>query len=241
MLLNAVLYVSTTSAEPIYSQVLPANPTGAFSSDNVPDGQKVADNFVLNISEPVTIRSLRFIGGYGIKNPPPQTPPLDALPIDNFRVVFFADSGGAPGILLADGDFSVGVPIRRTPTGGPLLNGVETPLEYVVDLGTGISVGPSTIYWISILNNPGTNYSWAWARALGAFDQQTAGTFGNIEAAPWNVFTNGGMFFELSDRNVPEPSSIGILFAAICGMLPFFVRRRSSSCADLSKYPADFA
>ena len=124
----------------IYSQAVPTPPLGAYSSNDAgnPTDQKIADNFLFNSPGSVTLRSLRFIGGYGVRNPPPpSTPPLDALPDDDFRVVFFADSAAAPGSPLASGDFHVGTEVRRTPTGGPLLNALYTPLEYYVDLRCG--------------------------------------------------------------------------------------------------------
>jgi hypothetical protein len=220
-----VAVVRPIRAGVIYSQTTPSQPTGAYSSNDAgsPTNQKVADNFLLSGPGPVTIRSLRFIGGYGVRNPPPpSTPPLDALPDDDFGVVFFADSGGVPGVPLAGGDFQVGAAVRRTPTGGPLLNALLTPIEYSIDLGAGISLSPGSVYWVSIVDNPGNSYFWAWARAGGVFDQQVAATLGDVSIGPWNVSTSGGMFFELSDNNVPEPESFGILLAGTCGM--WFVR-----------------
>jgi hypothetical protein len=204
----------------IYSQVGPASPIGAYSSNdsgNATD-QKIADNFVVNTPGPTSVRLLRFIGGYGVRNPPPSTPPLNALPPDNFRVVFFADSAGAPGLPLVGGDFHVGAPVQRTPTGGPMLNGIVMPLEYFVDLGAGITMSPSTVYWMSIVNNPGANYSWAWANTAGAYDQRVAGTLGDILVGPWNVSSGGGMYFELSDSNIPEPTSFGVFLAGVFGI-----------------------
>jgi hypothetical protein len=143
----------------IYGQTTPTPPTGAYSSNDARSAtdQKIADNFLVNSSGPATVRSLRFIGGYGASSPPPSTPPLNALPTDNFRVVFFADAAGAPGTPLVGGDFQVGAPVLRTPTGGPLLNGIYTPLEYILDLGAGIALSPSSMYWVSIVNNSGSN------------------------------------------------------------------------------------
>src|SRR4051794_19084840 len=72
----------TVHASVVYSQVGPSAPLGAFSSNDTPDGQKIADNFVLDTGGSSTVRSVRFVGGYGVRNPPPQTPPLDELPTD---------------------------------------------------------------------------------------------------------------------------------------------------------------
>ena len=213
-----VSITEAAQATVIYSQTTPAQPTGAFAStdEGRPTDQKIADNFSFGGPNPITIRSLSFIGGYGVTNPPPQTPPLNALPPDDFHVVFFADSAGAPGTPLANGDFMV-VPSLRTPTGGPLLNGLETPIAFVLDLGTGVTLNPATIYWVSIVNNPGPSYSWAWARANGVLDQQVASTYGEISSGPWQItFNTGGMFFELSNNNVPEPDSV-----ALCAVAAF--------------------
>ena len=204
----------------IYSQTTPSPPLGASSSidQGSPTDPKIADNFLFNTPGSATIRSIRFIGGYGNRTPPPNTPPLNALPSDDFHVMFYADAAGAPGVPLAGGDFHVGPPVQRTPTGGPLLNGIVTPIEYFIDLGTGLNVSAGTPYWLSIVNNPGPNYGWAWARGAGVYDQQVAATLGDVSTGPWSVNTAGGMFFELSDNNVPEPISFGIFLAGACGM-----------------------
>lgn len=233
MVVSVAAFVNPANAEVIYSQVGPSAPIGAYSSNDAgnPTDQKIADNFLFSGSGPATIRSLRFIGGYGLTTPPPSMPPLDALPPDNFRVVFFVDSAGAPGAALAGGDFHVGAGVQRTPTGGPLLNGVYTPLEYFVDLGAGITLSPSTVYWMSIVNNPGTNYGWAWARTAGVLDQQTAATFGDIATDPWSIAGGGGMYFELRKTNVPEPNTLALWFllSAACGMYCLRVGRRSKT------------
>jgi hypothetical protein len=143
--------------------------------------------------------------------PPPITPPLDALPMDNFRAVFLNDAGGTPGILLLGGNFAVGTAARRVPTNGTLLNGNQFPIEYALDLAGGITLSPSTVYWISILDDPGPDFGWQWAHGEGVFDQQVAATEGDALLGPWNVNTVGGMLIELSDTNVPEPASSTIL------------------------------
>jgi hypothetical protein len=144
LLLGVCLCISTVApvyGAVIYSQTTPSQPTGAFSSNDAggPTDQKVADNFLFSGPGPVTIRSLRFIGGYGLRNPPPpSTPPLNGLPDDDFRVVFFADSAGAPGLPLPSADFHVGLAARRTPPGGPLLNGLyrnKRCQNYLIDTG----------------------------------------------------------------------------------------------------------
>ncbi len=224
--------VGQVRAGAIYSQLVPTPPLGAYSSIDTAIDQKVADNFVFNAAGSVTVRSLRFVGGYVTRNPPPSTPPLDTLPTDNFRVVLFTDAAGIPGLPIPDGDFHVGAPVLRTPTGGPLLNGVDTPLEYVLDLGPGITLSPTTVYWVSIVNYAGPNNGWVWARAAGVFDQQVAATMGDFSTGPWSVGTSGGMYFVLNDNNVPEPTSLGILLLTALGML--WARATRSSLAVMN-------
>jgi hypothetical protein len=196
-----------SSAAVIYSQTTPSQPVGAFTSTDRLGYPKVADNFLLNVAQPATVRSIRFIGGYTATMPPPITPPLDALPNDNFRVVLLNDAAGTPGIPLPGGDFAIGTAARRVPTNGTLLNGDQFPIEYTLDLASGIALSPNTVYWISILNDPGPQYGWQWAHGQGVFDQQVAATEGDVTAGAWNVNTVGGMFFALSDSSVPEPPS----------------------------------
>ena len=233
LLLLAFWYSSLNlQAGVIYSQVSPAEPVGAFSSVDIPIiGQKVADNFVLLGPGPITIRSVRFIGGYSLRNPPPLTPPLDALPNDGFRIAFLEDVAGSPGAPISGGNFSIGSAFVRTPTGGPLLNGVVTPLEFEVDLGVGIALDPDTEYWISLTNDPGPEHGWAWARANG-MSYQLASTFGNIETGPWAIGTSGSMWFELNDANVPEPGTWSLLLLAT--IAPLVLRNRSRSLSDES-------
>jgi len=200
---------------PIYSQTTLAEPIGAFSADVSLTGQKIADNFLLEGSGTSTVRSLRFLGGYGVNSTPPFTPPLNALPLDNFRIVFLEDAANSPGAPLAGGDFLVTSVFARTPTGGPLLNGIFNPIEFVIDLGSGITLNEGSAYWISIGNGPGPNHGWAWARAGGVFGPELASNFSDVTTGPWNVFSSGGMWFELNDHNIPEPSSQVVVVVVI--------------------------
>ena len=201
----------------VYSQASPAQPLASFASENSAGAQKIADGFSFLGSESLTIRSVRFIGGYGLTSPPPSTPSLGALPPDAFHVTFFEDLGGLPGQPLEDGTF-LGTAVVRAPTEGPMLNDVYAPIEYVVGLGEGVVVSPSTTYWLSISNVVGDDYFWTWARADGGIDNVVVGTFGEIEFGPWSVGSGGGMFFELDTRLVPEPSGQS-LCALVAGLL----------------------
>lgn len=221
-----------TQAAPIYGQVSPAQPIGAFTSTNRLDYPKAADSFLLSVSQPVTVRSISVIGGYTATMPPPITPPLDSLPNDDFRVVFLSDSGGSPGSPVAGGDFAIGAAAQRIPTGGLLLNGNQFPIRYTLDLGVGITLNPNAVYWISIANDPGPQFGWQWARASGIYDQYTAETENDVSAGPWNTFATGGMYFSLDDANVPEPACSTIvmmtLFALISIRAP--VHRQTLNC-----------
>jgi hypothetical protein len=205
---------ASSSAEVIYSQTTPAEPIGAFSSQNKTGSQKIADSFVLLGDDVVTIKSLRFIGGYGLTAPPPLTPALDALPLDTFRVTFMEDSGGDPGMPVTDGDFVLAKVVTRNPAGGPLLNGIYSPIEYGVNIGSGVTLMPSTPYWVSITNDAGEDYFWDWARGTGSLDDQVVSTFGSIESGPWQIGSSGGMWFELNDQNIPEPATCVLLGVA---------------------------
>lgn len=201
---------SAGNAAVIYSQAMPEEPGAAFSSLNLSGAQKIADNFILDDEGNNTIRSIRFIGA------PTNTD--NPFVINNFRITFFEDDDGVPGMLLAGGDFDVGDAIRKSPTGGRLFNGIpdglSVPVEYKIDLGPGVTLNPNTTYWMSITNDLGANRGWLWARANGVLDQTTAGTNGEFSVGEWNAFQNGGMLFELNDQNIPEPSTLLLALSA---------------------------
>src|SRR4051794_41856270 len=95
--------LSPVQAAVIYSQTTPSQPLGAFTSTDRPAYQKIADNFLLNGTGSATIRSLRFIGGFGKTQPPPQNPPPNPFPPHHPPLVFFFGLGGAPGLSLPGG------------------------------------------------------------------------------------------------------------------------------------------
>lgn len=209
LLVFTAVFLATSkcvNAAPIYSQVLPEEPSAAFGSNDSPISQKVADNFSLSGSNPITVRSLRFIGGSGLANPVP----------DEFRVIFLEDAGGTPGLPLSGSDFNIGSAFSRTPTGGQLLNGVTIPQEYIINLPDGITLSPNTTYWLSITNSLLPNNGWAWARAGGVFDQEIASTTGVVATGPWTKgASSGGLWFELNDQIIPEPSSFVLLLLSL--------------------------
>lgn len=201
---------------PVYSQTTPAVPTASFASnDSYSTNQRVADNFSLIGSDPLTIRSLRFIGTSG---------PISQRS-DDFRVVFLEDAAGIPGPPLTGGDFAIGSAFRRIPTGGELLNGVGVPIEYVINFPNAISLNPDTIYWISIVNDLLPTSGWSWARSNGGLDLTIASTTSDIITGPWTLgSSSGGMWFELNDQVIPEPSSfVLVLLAIAASVLPRFL------------------
>ncbi|QDS99454.1 hypothetical protein HG15A2_27770 [Adhaeretor mobilis] len=213
-----------SQAATVYSQTNPDEPRRSFSSGT---SQIVADNFVLTGSSQNVVRSLRFVGGYGLTMPPPLTPPLDSLPNDDFRVIFFEDAGGGPGVPVVNGDFSSPEVVVRTPRSGPLLNGIYNPIEYWLDLGEGIALSTSAVYWLSISNDAGDEHFWGWARGNYSYDANLASTFDSVESGPWQVGSGGGMWFELNNVNVPEPASHVLLSIALSTAL-LSHRRRSA-------------
>jgi hypothetical protein len=207
-----LLGVGSTQAATIYSQTLPSEPIAAFgSSETLAVSQKSADNFSFSAANDKLIRSLRFIGGAGLSEPV----------ADDFRVVFLEDAGGNPGAPLSGGELGIGPAFSRKPTGGQLLNGVITPFEYAINLPNAILLSPKVTYWVSISNSPLPSSGWAWARADGVLDQTTAATIGSIASGPWDTFTTGGMWFELNDHTIPEPSSQIILVLGLIAITVF--------------------
>ncbi len=208
-------HACSARAATIYSQTTPAEPAAAFSSNDLQDAQKVADSFVLSGMEPLTIRSLRFIGGYTVRNPPPSTPPFDSIPRDNFRIVFLEGENGIPEVIVPGADFLIDSAFQRRAIEGSVLNGFIRPIEYSVNLNEGLTLSPFREYWVTIMNDPGPDHSWQWARAVGVHDSITASTRGNVLTGPWDTFANGGMWFELNDHNIPEPYTLTFLLIGL--------------------------
>ncbi len=196
-----------TMAGVVYEQTSPAEPSGAFSSQDTTSGQAVADNFLLTGTKPVQVRSIRLIG-VGTGDPATQ-------PQDDFRILFFQRDGGTPGLSVPGGDFDGGLLTIRAPTGGMAINGSFEPIEYRIDLGSGVSLQPGTEYWVAVTNDPGVGFGWGWARAEGVFDSNTAGTADSFTSPSWTIFQNGGMWFELNDHNIPEPSTLTFLLIGL--------------------------
>ncbi len=201
------------TAATIYSQTQPGDPNASFASSNIVNDQKIADNFLVSGTGQYTIRSLRVIGTYGTIGNPPV--PLPDEPDDDFRIVFLDDDMGSPSMPVSGGDFSISSAVLRTPTGGQLLNATGRPIEFILDLGAGVTLDRGTEYWISVSNNPLPGSGWAWARANNVHDSQLASTTGDVATGSWTVGATSGMFFELSDENIPEPTSFILSLMAL--------------------------
>lgn len=194
--------------------------TGAATSGTTTASQKIASDFEFDGDEAEIIRSINLLGAYVLRpSQRPASPPIDALPTDDFRVLFFEDEGGLPGTVLAGGDFLVGSAAIRRPTDGALLNGLYTPIEFSLDLGDGIELNPSTRYWMSIVNDPDPDTFWVWGKARSSGDFRTAVTNDDVTNGPWSLSPNNAMFFELNTTNIPEPSTchVSVLLAAVAG------------------------
>lgn len=204
-------------AEIIFSQTsLEGGLRSAATSGTTTASQKIASDFEFDGDEAETIRSINLLGAYSLSpSQSPASPPIDALPGDAFRVLFFDDQGGLPGTVLAGGDFFVGSAAIHRPTDGELLNGLYTPIEFSLDLGDGIELNPSTRYWMSIVNDPSPNSSWVWGNARSAGDFNSAVTNEDVTSGPWNLSIDDPMFFELDNANIPEPTTLLILGVSI--------------------------
>ena len=111
-------------AEILFSQTEPEQPNAAFSSNDTPSSQKIADNFIIAGPDPAFVRSVRFLGGYISLNPSPGT-----VPSDRFRITFYEGTADGPGAPLAEADILAGAAVLRQPTGGVDLNGTDEPFE----------------------------------------------------------------------------------------------------------------
>lgn len=209
---------SSIRAETLFVQQQPEEPRASYISGSDRFPQQIADSFSVAGDGQATIRSVRLIGG-DIFRGGSQAPPLNELPTENFRVIVFDDDGGVPGDPVSGGDIRFGSAVQRRATGGALLNGIDIPYEYVFDLGEGLSIPRSTVYWLSVVNDPapeltgeiGEVLGWGWARSGDILDSQIAVNRGDILADPWVVSNRGGMYFSLSSLNVPEPSAFALV------------------------------
>ena len=221
--------VNSAHATPVYSQTFTGGFNGAFGSSDAPIAQKVADNFLINGDDPIEVRSLRVRGGY-VRAEPPRTPPTEELPNDSFRIVFLEDNSGTPDSPVVGGDFTIESAVFRSLAGGEDLNGLATPIDFVIDLGNGVTLNSDQEYWISITNNPEMGYGWLWARAAGVLDFAAASTIGTIAEGPWDVVSSDGLWFELNDQNIPEPTSLILI---LMGCSSAILGRR---CRDILQF-----
>jgi PEP-CTERM motif len=128
-----------------------------------------------------------------------------------------SDSSGTPGSVLE----KIGS-ISEADLSG-------TPGFYT--LSTSYVLSPDTMYWIELTS--GNNHAgWDWS-----FDESGTGVAGEFfanfrETGAWIVFPNdnGPYQMEVAGRNeVPEPSSIVLLFAGFTAILCVAFRRRSAA------------
>jgi hypothetical protein len=130
----------------VYSQS-PARAGGA-GSDGVQT--TVADDFQLD--QDAAITRIRWWGSY--VNPPPVP--------DTFTLRIFADDGGTPGALIRTLDIRS---VNASRTGAN--SGNQAEYEYWADLRTPFSARAGVRYWFSIVNPPGSVWTWEVSREHG--------------------------------------------------------------------------
>ncbi len=188
----------TTSAVPLYQQ-LPGH-FGGFDSDAT---LTVADDFQLQ--QPALIGGLIWWGGnYG------------SVPQDDFTVRLYSDSGGQPGLLLAE--FALGA-VSKIATGDYVNPPSLYPeFEYSATLTTPFSAQAGVKYWVSIVNSP-VNF-WLWEASDSLLNP---GVQRSYNGGPWQPYGYNTAFELLP---VPEPG--GALFAAVLvGALVTALRHRN--------------
>jgi hypothetical protein len=179
-------------------------------------GVQAADDFAL-LSGATIIRDVHWFGFY-IGN--------ITLPTDNFTLLIYADSSGAPGSLLHE--LSLGA-VSRTPSGFMI---ATTPIfAYSADITAITDLSAGTTYWLSVLNDT-TNQlgEWAWS------DNGTTGNamFRTLPNGPWTATTFPiGLAFSLTDDvtdgRVPEPSTLLLLGGGMLGLAWRGLRNRPSA------------
>ena len=194
----------------IYSQ--PWDGTGnLYASQNDTTGGNgnfatVYDNFTLGTTSTVT--GVDWVGGYF--NPPTQGP------ITAFTISFYADSGGAPGGLLAS--TSVSGTANETLLTGPNYSYTTAITPFIAAAGTE--------YWMSIVPDLGFPPQWGWASGTGGDGIAYQDFFGSRSQLGTDL-----AFGLQGSPVVPEPSSL--VLAGLGGMSFLVVygwrRRRRAS------------
>ena len=159
------------------------------------------DNFTLGTASTVT--GVDWVGGYF--NPPTQGP------ITAFTISFYADSGGAPGGLLAS--TSVSGTANETLITGPNYSYTTAITPFMAAAGTE--------YWMSIEPDLGFPPQWGWASGTGGDGIAYQDFFGSRS----QLGTDLAFGLQGMPSAVPEPSSLVILVSGM-GFLVYGWRRR---------------
>lgn len=176
----------------------------AYSSQNDPVSfgpfAQVYDNFKLGAA--AQIIEAKFTGEYF--NPPSQGQ------ITNFYVAFYADAGGQPGALLADGNFPG--------TGGEtFLGNVGGFPTYTYDIvfGGSFNAAANTQYWFSVQPTVAFPPQWGWSSGNGPDALSYQDFFGaRSSLAADMAFT----LLAKDQGGVPEPGTLVMLGTGVLGV-----------------------
>ena len=203
----AGIMVVPASAGDIYVQP-PDNSGNLYASQNDTNSgglgnfATVYDNFTLGSTS--SINMVKWTGGYFNPGPPGA--------ITNFNVDFWANSGGAPGGLLAS-----------TAVAG---NANETSLgsdyySYSLNLGTPFTASAGTQYWLSVVPDMGFPPQWGWASGTGGDGIAYQDFFGTRS----QLSTDMAFSLVGNTTATPEPGSM-LLMATFLMALGPIVRKK---------------
>jgi hypothetical protein len=162
----------------------------------------VYDNFTLGSTS--SINMVKWTGGYFNPGPPGA--------ITNFNVDFWANSGGAPGGLLAS-------TVVAGAANETFLGGVD--YSYSLNLGTPFTASAGTQYWLSVVPDMGFPPQWGWASGTGGDGIAYQDFFGTRS----QLSTDMAFSLVGNTTATPEPGSM-LLMATFLMALGPIVRKK---------------